>query len=63
MHLKINKRESRVSFHLAIAIAGVVPRCDPRHRSAVAKRVKGIDLRTVGSGLLGATNLYRILGW
>ena len=29
----------------------------------VAKLVKGIDLRTVGSKNLGATNLYRALGW
>lgn len=29
----------------------------------VAKVARGLDLRMVGSGNLGATNLYRILGW
>ena len=52
-----------MSFHLAIAIVasyllGAIPTS-----FIVAKRVKGIDLRTVGSGSLGATNLYRVLGW
>ena len=43
---------------LAIAyIAGSIP------SAYLAGKAKGVDLRTVGSGNLGATNVFRTLGW
>lgn len=43
---------------LAIAyLAGSIP------SAYLAGKAKGVDLRTVGSGNLGATNVFRTLGW
>lgn len=50
-----------MSLPLALLIAylvGAIPMT-----LIVARLGAGIDLRTVGSGNLGATNLYRALGW
>ena len=49
-------------MHPAIALAlaylsGSIP------FAAIAGRAKGIDLRKQGSGNLGATNVFRIMGW
>ena len=49
-------------MHPAIALAlaylsGSIP------SAAIAGRAKGIDLRKQGSGNLGATNVFRVLGW
>jgi glycerol-3-phosphate acyltransferase PlsY len=49
-------------MHPAIALAlaylsGSIP------FAAIAGRAKGIDLRKQGSGNLGATNVFRVMGW
>src|SRR5512140_2758107 len=47
-----------VAVALVVAyVAGSVPSA-----YIAGRMVKGIDLRTVGSGNLGATNVYRFLG-
>lgn len=48
---------SRVLWLLAAFLAGSIP------ASYLVARSAGVDLRTVGSGNMGATNLYRALGW
>jgi glycerol-3-phosphate acyltransferase PlsY len=47
-----------VAAFIASYLLGAVPTS-----FIVARRVKGIDLRRTGSGSLGATNLFRVLGW
>ena len=42
---------------LAAYFTGAIP------TSYIVARIKGIDLRQHGSGNLGATNAYRVLGW
>jgi glycerol-3-phosphate acyltransferase PlsY len=43
---------------IASYLLGAVPTSD-----VVSRTIAGIDLRQHGSGNLGATNLYRVLGW
>jgi glycerol-3-phosphate acyltransferase PlsY len=45
------------AFLLAAYLTGAFP------TSFVVGRIRGIDLRQHGSGNLGATNTYRVLGW
>ncbi len=42
---------------LAAYLTGAIP------TSFIVGRIRGIDLRTHGSGNLGATNVFRVLGW
>lgn len=46
-----------IGWLLASYLLGAIP------ASYLAARLAGVDLRAVGSGNLGATNLYRVLGW
>ncbi|HXI20938.1 MAG TPA: glycerol-3-phosphate acyltransferase, partial [Gemmatimonadales bacterium] len=46
-----------IGWLLASYLLGAIP------ASYLAGRLGGVDLREVGSGNLGATNLYRALGW
>ena len=45
---------------LVVGLAGYLPGSLPA--GLIAGRIKGIDLREVGSGNIGATNAFRILG-
>lgn len=45
-------------WFLAAYLVGAIPTS-----YLVVRLVKGVDLRTLGSGNLGATNLYRVLGF
>lgn len=47
-----------VLWLLASYLVGAIPTS-----YLVVRLIKGQDLRTLGSGNLGATNLYRVLGW
>lgn len=49
---------SAVPWFLAAYLIGAIPTS-----YLVVRLVRGQDLRTLGSGNLGATNLYRVLGW
>ena len=51
---------SRVLVYIVIAVAAYLLGSIPT--GYLAARAKGIDIRTVGSGNIGATNAFRILG-
>jgi len=50
----------RIASYVTVAIAGYLLGSIPT--GYLVARVKGIDIRTVGSGNIGATNVFRILG-
>jgi glycerol-3-phosphate acyltransferase PlsY len=49
---------SPIPWFVAAYLLGAIPTS-----YLVVRLVKGKDLRTLGSGNLGATNLFRVLGW